>query len=42
MGENEEETVRTLTAYSELMVTFIEMYRGRVVHSPGDNLLAVF
>jgi class 3 adenylate cyclase len=42
MGEDEEATVRTLTAYWELMVTFIEMYRGRVVHSPGDNLLAVF
>jgi hypothetical protein len=42
MGENEEETVRTLTAYWELLVTFIEMYRGRVVHSPSDNLLAVF
>jgi len=26
MGENEEATVRTLTAYRELMVTFIEMY----------------
>ena len=42
MGENEEAGVRTLTAYWELMVTVIEKHRGRVVHSSGDNLLAVF
>ncbi len=38
----EEARVRTLTAYWELMVTVIQKHRGRVAHSPGDNLLAVF
>lgn len=42
MDEDEEARVRTLTAYWELMVTVIQKHRGRVVHSPGDNLLAVF
>jgi adenylate cyclase len=42
MGENEESTVRTLTAYRELMSGLIQRYRGRVVDSPGDNLLAEF
>jgi adenylate cyclase len=40
MGEDEEATIRTLTAYREVMASFIEQYRGRVVDSPGDNLLA--
>jgi len=42
MGEDEEATVRTLTAYRELMTTLIQHHRGRVVDSPGDNLLAEF
>jgi adenylate cyclase len=42
MGEDEEATIRTLTAYCELMTTFIQRHRGRVVDSPGDNLLAEF
>jgi adenylate cyclase len=42
MGENEETTVRTLTAYREVMTTLIQQYRGRVVDSPGDNILAEF
>jgi adenylate cyclase len=42
MGEDEEARVRTLTAYWALMVTVIQNHRGRVVHSPGDNLVAVF
>lgn len=42
MSEDEGATVRTLTAYWELMVTVIQKHRGRVVHSPGDNLVAVF
>lgn len=40
MDEDEESTIRTLTAYRKLMSTFVERYRGRVVDSPGDNLLA--
>ena len=40
MGEDEEATIRTLTAYREVMTTRIQQHRGRVVDSPGDNLLA--
>jgi len=42
MGEDEDSTVQTLTAYRELMSGLIGRYRGRVVDSPGDNLLAEF
>ena len=42
MGEDEEVTVRTLTAYREVMATLVEQYNGKVVDSPGDNLLAEF
>ena len=42
MGENEEATVRTLTEYREAMGSLIERHRGRVIDSPGDNLLAQF
>src|SRR4029450_7583512 len=42
MGEDEEATIRTLTAYREVMSTLIQRHRGRVVDSPGDNLLAEF
>jgi class 3 adenylate cyclase len=42
MGEDEEATIRTLTAYREVMTTLIQQHRGRVVDSPGDNLLAEF
>jgi adenylate cyclase len=42
MGEDEEATVRTLTAYREVITTLIEQHSGRVVDSPGDNLLAEF
>jgi TolB-like protein/class 3 adenylate cyclase/Flp pilus assembly protein TadD len=42
MGDDEEATVRRLTAYREVMVAFIRQYRGRVVDAPGDNLLADF
>jgi len=42
MGEDEEATIRTLTYYRQLMATLIQGNRGRVVDSPGDNLLAEF
>jgi adenylate cyclase len=42
MGDDEMATIETLTAYRELMSSCIEQYRGRVVDSPGDNLLAEF
>jgi len=42
MGVDEVATVRTLTAYREVIGTLIRQHRGRVVDSPGDNLLAEF
>jgi len=42
MGEDEEATIRTLTSYRQLMTLTIQVHRGRVVDSPGDNLLAEF
>lgn len=42
MGEDEVATVRTLKEYRELMSKLIKEYRGRVVDSPGDNVLAEF
>lgn len=42
MGDNEEATIRTLTAYRAVLSSFIQQYRGRVIDSPGDNLLAEF
>ncbi len=42
MGENEAETVKTLTSYRKIMTELIQQHRGRVIDSPGDNLLAEF
>jgi adenylate cyclase len=42
MAEDEVSTVRTLTAYREAMTSLIQQHGGRVVDSPGDNLLAEF
>ena len=42
MRDDEEATIRTLTTYREAMTNLIQHYRGRVVDSPGDNLLAEF
>src|SRR5215475_224131 len=42
MGEDEVATIRTLTAYREVMATLIQQHHGRVVDAPGDNLLAEF
>ena len=42
MRMDEDETVRTLTAYRKAIAGHVVKYRGRVVDSPGDNLLAEF
>ena len=42
MGEDEVTTVRTVEEYRGVISEFIEKHRGRVVDSPGDNLLAEF
>ena len=42
MDDDEEATIRTLTAYRSGMTELIQQYRGRVVDTTGDNLLAEF
>jgi len=42
MAENEAATVKTITSYREIMASLIKQHRGRVVDSPGDNVLAEF
>jgi adenylate cyclase len=42
MGEDELATIETLTLHKETMGKLIRQYRGRVVDSTGDNLLAEF
>jgi len=42
MGADESGTVRTLKVYREIAAELIQRYRGRVVDTPGDNLLAEF
>lgn len=42
MGDDEAATVDTLTEYREVMYSLITQHRGRVIDSPGDNLLAEF
>src|SRR5437867_11557847 len=42
MGEDEAATVQTLTVYRAVIQTLVQQHRGRVVDSPGDNLLAEF
>ena len=42
MGEDDAATVKTITAYREIMAALIKQHRGRMVDSPGDNVLAEF
>jgi adenylate cyclase len=42
MGQDEAQTVLTLTAYRDIMAELVKQYRGRVIDSPGDNILAEF
>ena len=42
MGEDEEATIRTLTEYREAITAQVKQHKGRVVDSPGDNVLAEF
>ncbi len=42
MGEDEFATVQTLNKYRLVMTELIQQHRGRVVDSPGDNILAEF
>jgi adenylate cyclase len=42
MAEDEAATVKTIASYREIMSSLIKQHRGRVVDSPGDNVLAEF
>ena len=42
MAADEVSTLQTLTSYRGQMMRLVQQYRGRVVDSPGDNLLAEF
>ena len=42
MRDDEDETIRTITAYRTAIAKLVEQYRGRVVDSPGDNILSEF
>jgi len=42
MADDEISTIHTLTAYRDLITACIQKYRGRVVDSPGDNILSEF
>jgi len=42
MDDDEEATVRTLKAYRAAINDLVQQYRGRIVDSPGDNLMAEF
>ena len=42
MRDDEAATIRILNTYREVMTELIQQHHGRVVDSPGDNLLAEF
>ncbi len=42
MAEDELHTIRTLNAYRDIIGSLVRTYLGRVVDSPGDNMLAEF
>jgi adenylate cyclase len=42
MGDDDEQTVNTITTYREIIAALIVKGHGRVVDAPGDNILAEF
>ncbi len=42
MGDDEALTVKTITRYRKILGELIQQHRGRVIDSPGDNMLAEF
>ena len=42
MGDDDEATIHTLKTYRAVISNLIEERHGRVVDSPGDNMLAEF
>ena len=41
MQDDESGTIKTLEAYKQAISDLVKQHRGRVVDSPGDNLLSV-
>ena len=39
MGDDDESTVNTITAYRRIIADLIKDHQGRVVDTPGDNIL---
>jgi len=42
MDDDEEATVRTITSYRTAIADLVQQFRGRVVDTPGDNILTEF
>ena len=42
MGDDEVATFKTITEYREIFSSIVTQYNGRVVDSPGDNILSEF
>ena len=42
MAEDEAATVKTMASYREIIASLVKQHRGRVVDSPGDNVLSEF
>ena len=42
MGDDDESTVNTITAYRKIISNLVGKHQGRVVDTPGDNILAEF
>jgi len=42
MADDEVHTIQTLKTYRQIMSEYVQRYTGRVVDSPGDNILAEF
>ena len=42
MGTDEDNTVRTITEYREVFTDYVRQHQGRVVDTPGDNILAEY
>src|SRR5512141_2033850 len=42
MQDDETATVSTLAAYKQIIADLVKQHRGRVVDSPGDNILSEF
>ena len=42
LGQDEVLTIRTLKAHREAITSFVGQYKGRVIDTPGDNVLAAF